>query len=236
MKIKQKIKFISKEIIGILVIFLSICFKFYKICYPSVQKIGNGNIKIACIGDSITYGLGVEFRRRFSTYPARLYKNLGKDYKVLNYGASSRTLLSSGNHPYSKTKFIKKCLKENPNIIIIMLGSNDSKLINWNAKKYKQEYLKLIKKYQSINKNFKIYIMTPPRAFAKIKNESSIRNYIIKNEICPIIKSISKETNVKLIDLYNLTKDKPQWFFDGIHPNKKGNIEIAKYISNIIKY
>lgn len=231
---KNKLKALYKISLDIFVIFLIILVKFYKIWYPSIQKIGKGNIKVACIGDSITYGLGVEFRRRFSTYPAILARLLGKNYRVLNYGASSRTLISNGNHPYFKTNFIEKALKQNPDIIIIMLGSNDSKAINWNAKKYKEEYLKLIRIYQKINKRSKIYIMTPTRAFDKVKNDKSIQNKVIKEEICPIIKEIGKETGVNIIDLYSLTKKHPKWFFDGIHPNKKGNTYIANYIFNIL--
>ncbi len=231
---KLKILYKYKYLLDIFLLVSIICIKAYKIFYPTVQKIGKGNIKVACIGDSITYGLGVEFRRTFSTYPYMLAKLLGKKYRVLNYGASSRTLLSSGNHPYRETKFIEQSLSENPDIVIIMLGSNDSKAINWNAKKYKEEYLKLIKAYQILCKNSKIYIMTPPRAFAKVKNEKSIQNKIIKNEICPIINELSLETGVEVIDLYKFTRKRPQWFFDGIHPNRKGNIFIANYIASII--
>ncbi|WP_317367223.1 GDSL-type esterase/lipase family protein [uncultured Tyzzerella sp.] len=232
---KNEVKSVYKRLLEIFLIFIIICIKVYKIFYPTIQKIGKGNVKVVCIGDSITYGLGVEFRRRFSTYPVILAKLLGKNYRVLNYGASSRTLLSSGNYPYFKTTFIEKSLKQNADIIIIMLGSNDSKEINWNKKKYKEEYLKLIKIYQKVNKKAKIYIMTPPRAFEKVKNNKSIQNSVIKDEICPIIREISVETGVNIIDLYTLTKDKPKWFFDGIHPNRKGNIFIANYIFNIIK-
>ncbi len=223
-----------KYYLKLLFILSIISIKAYKIFYPSVQKIGKGNKKIVCIGDSITYGLGVEFRRTFSTYPYMLSKILGKKYKIFNYGASSRTLLSTGNHPYKKTSFIEKSLSQNPDIVIIMLGSNDSKAINWNAKKYKEEYLKLVKTYKILLKNSKIYIMTPPKAFIKVKNDKSIQNKVIRDEICPIIREIADEANINIIDLYNFTKKRPQWFFDGIHPNRKGNLFIANYIANII--
>mgnify|MGYP001860857373 FL=1 len=234
MKYKKNIKNSYKNILDLVIVILIIFIKVYKICFPSVQKVGKGNIKVACIGDSITYGLGVEFRRRFSTYPAILASLLGRKFKVLNYGASSRTLLSNGNHPYSKTRFIEKSLIENPDIIIIMLGSNDSKSINWNSEKYKEEYLRLIRAYQVVNNKSKIYIMTPPRAFIKVKNEKNIQNKVIKNEICPIIEEIKNETGVNIIDIYNFTKKHPEWFADGIHPNRKGNLFIANYIASII--
>ena len=39
--------------------------------------------KVACIGNSVTYGLGISTRNVFS-YPARLQFLLGKEYEVKN--------------------------------------------------------------------------------------------------------------------------------------------------------
>ncbi len=216
-------------------IILYIYYNIYNIYRPKVQKVGTGNIKIACIGDSITFGFGVLFFRRLYSYPAILAKVLGNNYTTLNYGASGRTLLNFGNKPYYKTNFLKASLKQKPNIVIIMLGTNDSKLINWNKTEYEKQYLYLIKKYKSMLKSSKIYIMIPPKSFNKVKNNTHIRNKIIKNEIKPIIKNIAEKADVKVINLYKLTKDNPNWFIDGIHPNKTGNIAIANHIAKAIQ-
>ena len=60
-------------------------------------------IKIACIGNSITYGARIKNRDRDS-YPAVLSRMLGEAYWVKNFGVSARTLLNKGDHPYMNEK------------------------------------------------------------------------------------------------------------------------------------
>ena len=67
-------------------------------------------IKIACIGNSITYGSGIKDRANDS-YPAVLNRLLGKDrYDVRNYGVGARTLLNKGDHPYMKEQAYRDAL------------------------------------------------------------------------------------------------------------------------------
>lgn len=58
-------------------------------------------IKVACIGNSITYGANIPNRNK-NSYPAQLQAYLGSDYEVRNYGISGCTLLSKGDYPYVK--------------------------------------------------------------------------------------------------------------------------------------
>src|SRR5579863_8364775 len=54
-------------------------------------------IRIACVGDSITAGLGVATGK---SYPSQLQALLGDKWQVQNFGVSGRTLLKKGDHPY----------------------------------------------------------------------------------------------------------------------------------------
>ena len=56
-------------------------------------------IKVACIGNSITYGYGLPDRATQS-YPVQLQKMLGESYQVENFGKSGATLLNKGHRPY----------------------------------------------------------------------------------------------------------------------------------------
>ena len=58
-------------------------------------------IKVACIGDSVTYGSGIEDRDN-NSYPAQLQKMLGDEYVVGNFGKPGATLLVKGHRPYFK--------------------------------------------------------------------------------------------------------------------------------------
>lgn len=189
--------------------------------------------KVVCVGDSITYGSGVGKRRKNQSYPAVLQKKLGNDYQVLNYGLRSRTLLDYGAYPYTEEAYYKKTLKEKADIYIIMLGTNDSKIRNWNTDDYKEQLRTFVESYQEANEDARIYIMQPSRCFPD-KNSGKVR-YKIQNELIAteIHKSIAEaglELGAEVIDLYELTKDHPDWFADGVHPNAIGYANIAEYI------
>lgn len=80
-------------------------------------------IKVACIGNSITAGSGIKNRDRDS-YPSVLGQMLGKEYLVRNYGISGRIVINKGDNPYIKEKAYKDALKFLPDIVIIKLGTN----------------------------------------------------------------------------------------------------------------
>ena len=86
-------------------------------------------VKVACIGNSITYGAGIKDKIKDS-YPAQLDRMLGKYYKTRNFGFSARTLLSKGDYPYMEENMFFDAIKWNPDIVIIKLGTNDTKMNN----------------------------------------------------------------------------------------------------------
>ena len=59
-------------------------------------------VKVACVGNSVTYGAGIE-NREINAYPAQLQRMLGDGYEVMNFGKSGATLLNKGHRPYPRT-------------------------------------------------------------------------------------------------------------------------------------
>ena len=84
-------------------------------------------IKVACVGDSITEGAGLNA----NTYPAALGRFLGTNYTVRNFGVSGTTLLRKGDLPYWNQAAFRTATNSSPDIVTIMLGTNDSKAFNW---------------------------------------------------------------------------------------------------------
>jgi alpha-L-fucosidase 2 len=88
-----------------------------------------GNIKVACVGDSITEGYGLFYQSKTS-YPVQLDSILGQGYTVMNLGRSATTLRKKGDFPYWTCKEFYDVFANKPNIIIIQLGTNDTKTQN----------------------------------------------------------------------------------------------------------
>ena len=121
-------------------------------------------IKVACIGNSVTYGYG-HANPNETSYPQQLSKLLGDGYKVGNFGKSGATLLNKGHRPYTQQPECKAALEFAPDIAVIHLGLNDTDPRNW--PNYKDEfipdYMALIDTLRDINPAVKVYVcrMTP---------------------------------------------------------------------------
>lgn len=185
-------------------------------------------IKIAAVGDSITYGSGLE---RDETYPKTLSSLLGPDYLVHNYGVRSHTAMRTGNLPYVNSQEYLDSLNFNPDIALIMLGSNDSKNMNWRGPmEFRMQYEALIHSYLNNNPGTEIYLMTPPKAFNTPKAPTQIDNGNV-DEIVKVVKDIAGDKGYGLIDINALSEGNSQWFErDLIHPDKNGADSIAETV------
>ena len=164
-----------------------------------------------------------------------LSKKLGIDYKTTNYGLSNRTLLSTSDDPYFDEEMADIFWNDEEEIVLIMLGTNDSKIINWNAEKFEEEYEELIQKLRQKKNHPKIYLMLPPKIFAEGDDIYFPNNKTLKNEVIPIIRVIAEKYNLEVINLYKLTSNHPEWFWDNLHPNREGHEAIADEIARVIK-
>ena len=204
-------------------------------CYHPIKKPKNGEIKVACVGDSITYGCMVANRNK-NNYPRVLNKLLGSNYCVANFGYSDRTAIKTGNHPYTAEKLYQQSLDFCPDIVVILLGTNDSKKVNWDKEKYVNDYGEIIDSYLNLDSAPKVYLMVPPPVFTKGKNVLyGIRKDVVDNEVCPTAIEIAQSKHIPYIDLHELFKDKEHLFADGVHPNVKGCKLLAQEVYNAIK-
>ena len=184
-------------------------------------------VRVACIGNSITFGAGIRNRSRDSN-PSVLARMLGDNYWVKNFGVSARTMLNKGDHPYMNEPAYKNALAFNPNIVVIKLGTNDSKSFNW---KYKADFMKdaqtMIDAFKVLPSQPKIYLCYPSKAYL---TGDGINDDIISKEIIPMIKKLAKKNNLSVIDLHTAMDGMPELFPDRIHPNEKGAQVMAKAV------
>ena len=151
------------------------------------------------------------------------------------------TAQSFGDQPYIKNEICKKSIEFNADIIVFMLGTNDSKDENFRSTgDFKKEYSELINKYFENSNTPEIYLCTPTAAFYinGKTNDPAKFDVDIENigKIAQSVKELSEEREFGLIDINSLTAMHPEWFEkDGVHPNNEGAQEIAKAVANIIK-
>ncbi len=187
-------------------------------------------IRIACVGNSITFGARLENREE-ECYPKQLNNLLGEEYEVRNYGFSARTLLSKGNFPYVNEKMYGEMLAYKPDITFIMLGTNDSKMMNWQYKdEFVDDYVALINSIKKGMKNKQmIYLCLPPVAFTSPDSES-INNERIANEVIPMIREVAKKCKVAIVDTNTPFEGRADLFPDKVHPNSEGAQKLAQII------
>lgn len=196
-----------------------------------------GQIKVACIGDSITYGHGVT-NWETENYPAVLQSLLGDKYFVGNYGFIGACVNPNGDKPYTKQPAYQKSIDLDADIIVLMLGTNDSKAENWtDADSFVKAHKALLDTYFVDGRQPKVYIGLCAESF-DIENpemEYGIQPAVV-DQIVKALQSAYATENVELIDIHSLTTAHPEWFAkDGVHPNTEGAKAIAEAVAEAIK-
>lgn len=200
-------------------------------------------IKVACIGDSITFGARLENPEKDS-YPARLQGLLGERYLVENFGVGSCTLIRKGIPTvWDQLSEIKAA---NPDIVVISLGTNDTcgkgscgDRRCWEHKdEFEGDYSDLIDTLRTWPSRPRIWICAPSPMVLETPGLSAERIQGLTErkprlqELIEIIKKVAENKNVGFIDLNTPLKGKPEFFTeeDGVHPNKGGYFAIAKLV------
>lgn len=190
--------------------------------------------QVSCVGDSITYGYGLTDRAHDS-YPVqleRLLRAVDSTWRVSNFGVNSKTLLHRGDQPYIQTSAYQQALASKPDIVIIMLGTNDAKPQNWVYKAdFVSDYCNLIDSFQTLPTGPEVWICKPVPAF---DNPYTISPTVVNQEIPPLIDQIAAIKGTPVIDLYHPLLDHGNLFPDGIHPNAEGAGIMAQTIAPLL--
>lgn len=205
-----------------------------------LEKIEPANgvkVKIACVGDSITYGYGLATPAA-EGYPAQLQKLLGKDFAVGNFGQSGAYTLAADNKYnvkeaklyYRNTTLYKNSLKYEADVVIIMLGTNDMRSMS--CADAKNEFVKAIKslaeEYAALPTVKKVYIASP------IYTPSGDVRNLASGEMARLTKQAADELGFAFIDVYAMTRDYMAVHHhqgtDRVHPDKNGALQIAKAV------
>lgn len=191
-----------------------------------------GTIRIACVGDSITWGAGVE-NREHNNYPAVLQQILGPGYHVRNFGVSGATLLKRGDLPYWETPAFTESAALRPHAVVIKLGTNDSKPPNWRYRAdFSRDAFALVRHYLRLPiVTPLVYLCTPAPV---IREAFGINPTLVEREIAPTLRRVAQDAGVALVDLFIKLSDVPEYFPDGVHPNAGGAALIADAVADAL--
>ncbi len=188
-------------------------------------------VRIACIGDSITEGMGLKCQSQTS-YPYKLNQMLGNDYIVQNCGRSATTLQKQGDYSYWTVCDFMNALQLQPNIVIVALGTNDTKSHNWNRDRFKMDYQNLIDTLQSIPSKPEIVLVKPVPAF---DTKWSINDSTLVNGVNPVIDELQVQYKLRVIDMHEAFLGDAANFVDSIHPNEIAAYKMAEIVCKEIK-
>jgi lysophospholipase L1-like esterase len=167
-------------------------------------------LRVACVGDSLTQSSG---------YPFDLLMLLGfEHYELKNFGAGGTTVSLDSETPYMNTSAFQEALDFQPDVVIVMLGTNDAQpsLHRYNTT-FVADYLKLLSAFQNLSSNPKIWTVLPPPIFSD--QSGKIAEDYFESTVLPGIEEVANRAHLPVIDVYSALLGHPEYFRDGIHPN-----------------
>lgn len=188
-------------------------------------------LRVICVGDSITEGVGVA-NRSLDSYPAVLGRLLGAKYQVVAFGRAGATAMDSSALPYRGSFVYGPALASQPDIVVVALGTNDAlRLVDQAARDdFARSYRQLLVDFRRVAPNARFYLCIPTAAFGA----SAARNPFIESTIAPILRQIGMDAEAPVIDLFALARNRPELFPDSVHPDEAGARLIAAEIQRVL--
>ena len=192
-------------------------------------------VRVACIGDSITFGLGI--KDRTMTYPAQLQVLLGEGYEVRNFGNSGRSILKKSMRGKERRGFLfmqehEDALAFEPNIVICNLGINDLMDFDKYGDDFVADYIELLSAYQKLHSKPRLVVWTP---LAPLFEGHSFHNDPNIDRINAAISQVASEMEIESIDLEKPLRGKANLFPDKVHPNADGAAVIAEQVAKVVR-
>lgn len=180
-------------------------------------------IRLACVGDSITEGSG---------YPNELDKIIGSNYEVSNFGVGGSTVSLGSSKPYMNQAEFQWAKARMPNVVVIMLGTNDANMATYqHIDSFVADYKELVESFQRLPSNPEIWLVKPPPIFSDTLGSMDTN---LEQVVIPRIEQVADEMGLPLIDIYSALLDYPEYFPDGVHPTIEGAKIIANEVENAL--
>jgi acyl-CoA thioesterase-1 len=191
-------------------------------------------IRVACVGDSITYGATIEDREK-NSYPSQLAALLGGSFEVRNFGRNGATMSSAGDLPYRTTDEFRAATEFVPDVVILKLGTNDTKPQNWRGGDgFAADLRSLLAHFRGLKTRPrpKVWVCLPVPVY---ETRWGINAETLETGVIPAILKVCNKEKVPVIDLNDALTGRAELFPDKVHPNADGATLIAQTIYQAIR-
>jgi lysophospholipase L1-like esterase len=192
------------------------------------------SIRLACVGDSITYGHLIPQRERDS-YPAQLQGLLGEKWTVGNFARTGATVLRKSPRPFHEQTEYRDALAFRPDVVVLQLGTNDTKRETWEAEsaQFVADYLTLIRSFQALETKPRVILCRPIPLF-RDRGKEWDTDRLLREQILPRIDEVARQAGASVIDLNATFAEVSLLMPDGVHPNAAGAALMARTIYTVL--
>lgn len=194
---------------------------------PSAVRAG-GPIRVACVGNSITYGSGLAHRER-EAYPVQLQALLGDAYEVGSFGKPGATLLRRAFRPYFDQEEFRRAMDFRADIAVIHLGVNDTDPRAWPnyRDEFVRDYLALIDSLRTANPQVRVLVAAiTPIADRHPRFQSGTKEW--QDMVRASVADVARIAGAELIDFFTPLYPYPWMLPDAIHPDAEGAAILAR--------
>ncbi len=189
-----------------------------------ITQVEAKTIRVACVGDSIT---------ERGSYPVALQQMLGENYTVENFGVAGSTVSRDSKIPYMAQEAFRKALDFRPDIVVIMLGTNDANPeITHDESNFEQDYSQLINSFEALDgEQYIVVVKSPPI----VSNFTSYNGTYLSEAVLPHVDNLADKLDIPKVDVYGAFNNNSDLFFgDGVHPNDEGSAIISSNVYDAI--
>lgn len=198
------------------------------------SAVGAADTKVACVGNSITYGYGLS-SPYYESYPTQLDTLLGAGYEVSNFGVSGKTMIKAVGDAYWNQSAFAQARAFLPGMVVIELGTNDSKDYIWPYYKqnFKADYASMVDTFRVLASKPEVWVTLQPPANNPTWN---MYDTTIDRQVNPAILEVARQKGLPVIDLHTAMKGHGEWMQDdSVHPNATGAKALAGIVAELLR-
>ncbi|MGD9612645.1 MAG: GDSL-type esterase/lipase family protein [Kiritimatiellia bacterium] len=184
-------------------------------------------LRVACVGDSITYGDKLDARET-ECYPAALARLAQGRFQVGNFGVNGATAISTFFRTWTETLACRQALEFAPDVVVVMLGLNDLLGYRERLDDYPAALRDVVARFQARPSKPRLFLCTltpiaPPEAAQDV-------NRLVRETMNPAIRAVAAETGAAVIDVAAVFPNRLDLLPDGLHPTPAGAEIIARAV------